>query len=392
MMACSLCYETKGRMFDFDGDKAMQLQIVQILFKYFPFCFNNEEQKNGCICRKCWYRVDAFHQFYTRIEEVQKNYNRHEIIEESKCDTTLEDTKELIIAEDPEFIANNDNQDDNNVTEEFDSISFNDGFFDANDDDDDDDDNNELNMPEIKEEIDKPTKTNNAPRTAKKKQKNKQKPIKCKPKCEHCEQTFMSGRKLRKHLIEQHSEFQLRCHHSDCEETFTTAEELEKHKERHVKVPCPRCGRMIQANNLKKHIRHTHEIDQRVVCDLCGRVSSTIVMHKYHVRSDHEVHERLQCDICKEWYKNKENLRSHMRSIHVEGPQKCTICGRISTNMKALSKHKKIHLEGSKERFKCIVCGKGFRDRTKLKEHSYIHTGVTDAYVCQFCGKAFRFV
>lgn len=59
--------------------------------------------------------------------------------------------------------------------------------------------------------------------------------------------------------------------------------------------------------------------------------------------------------------------------------------------MKALTKHKKIHLEGSKDRFKCIVCGKGFRDRTKLKEHSYIHSGITDAYVCQFCGKAFRF-
>lgn len=105
------------------------------------------------------------------------------------------------------------------------------------------------------------------------------------------------------------------------------------------------------------------------------------------------------------------------------GPTACQICGRISTNMKALAKHKKIHLEGSKERFKCIVCDKGFRDRTKLKvkhfdlfhfincwillnekkclksykysvwlqEHSYIHSGVTDAYVCQFCGKAFRF-
>lgn len=89
-----------------------------------------------------------------------------------------------------------------------------------------------------------------------------------------------------------------------------------------------------------------------------------------------------------------------MKSIHVEGPQTCSVCGRISTNMKALAKHKKIHLEGSKERFKCIVCGKGFRDRTKLKvhilqllfrylillkcrffflqEHSYIHSGVTD--------------
>lgn len=63
-----------------------------------------------------------------------------------------------------------------------------------------------------------------------------------------------------------------------------------------------------------------------------------------------------------------------------------------------------------KERFKCIVCDKGFRDNTKLKvieglgfefvlkitrvyfqEHSYIHSGVTDAYRCDHCGKAFRF-
>lgn len=37
-----------------------------------------------------------------------------------------------------------------------------------------------------------------------------------------------------------------------------------------------------------------------------------------------------------------------MKSIHVEGPKTCSICGRVSTNMKALAKHKKIHLEGSK--------------------------------------------
>lgn len=60
-------------------------------------------------------------------------------------------------------------------------------------------------------------------------------------------------------------------------------------------------------------------------------------------------------------------MRAHMKTIHIDGPQTCTICGKVSTNMKALNKHKKIHLEGSKERFKCIACGKGFRDRTKLK-------------------------
>lgn len=25
------------------------------------------------------------------------------------------------------------------------------------------------------------------------------------------------------------------------------------------------------------------------------------------------------------------------------------------------------------------------------KEHSYIHSGITDAYICQFCGQSFRF-
>lgn len=40
---------------------------------------------------------------------------------------------------------------------------------------------------------------------------------------------------------------------------------------------------------------------------------------------------------------------------------------RPSIHKYEVAKHKKIHLEGSKERFKCIVCGKGFRDRTKLK-------------------------
>lgn len=119
--------------------------------------------------------------------------------------------------------------------------------------------------------------------------------------CDHCEATFYTLSKLRKHLKVKHPEFSFRCNDSHCVETFATADLLEKHKEKHVKLPCSQCGKMIQSRYMKKHIRTIHEIDQRVVCDLCGRVSSSIFMHKYHVRSDHEVHERLQCDICKEW-------------------------------------------------------------------------------------------
>lgn len=103
-----------------------------------------------------------------------------------------------------------------------------------------------------------------------------------------------------------------------------------------------------------------------------------------------------------------------MNYVHVQGPQTCQVCGKVSANRKALRKHQTIHIEAWKDRYKCIICGRGFRDSTKLKvkkinnqnffsfnliqtfysnsqEHSYIHSGVTDAYFCQFCGQSFRF-
>lgn len=46
------------------------------------------------------------------------------------------------------------------------------------------------------------------------------------------------------------------------------------------------------------------------------------------------------------------------------------ILGKISANRKALRKHQTIHLESWKDRFKCIICGRGFRDSTKLKVSS----------------------
>lgn len=49
------------------------------------------------------------------------------------------------------------------------------------------------------------------------------------------------------------------------------------------------------------------------------------------------------------------------------GAKECDICGRICANLRSVRKHKRTHVEGSKEKFKCTVCGKGFRDRTKLK-------------------------
>lgn len=63
--------------------------------------------------------------------------------------------------------------------------------------------------------------------------------------------------------------------------------------------------------------------------------------------------------------KHRDALKGHMLR-HVQGPQKCTICGHISPNRKALGKHKQTHNPKRKERFKCTTCGKGCRDKMSL--------------------------
>lgn len=57
----------------------------------------------------------------------------------------------------------------------------------------------------------------------------------------------------------------------------------------------------------------------------------------------------------------------HFLYRHKQKPVVCPICGKLSPNKKALTVHKRIHREDYKERFKCPICEKGFRDRTKLR-------------------------
>ena len=42
----------------------------------------------------------------------------------------------------------------------------------------------------------------------------------------------------------------------------------------------------------------------------------------------------------------------------------------------------------SERPFNCEQCGKGFKEESKLKRHSLIHSGLKP-YSCQFCNKAF---
>lgn len=60
-------------------------------------------------------------------------------------------------------------------------------------------------------------------------------------------------------------------------------------------------------------------------------------------------------------------MSKHMRNKHIYGPQMCPICGKVLANRDVYSEHKKIHQPETLDRFRCDVCGHGFRERLQLK-------------------------
>lgn len=164
-MACSLCYATNEHLMEFKSEEAKRLHVSSILLKYFSFCFNvsmsrrafcyqrllfqsigfismthiiflinihmykllQEEPEYGCVCRKCWCNVDVFHNFYLRIEEIQRLNFKTEYIEPMKCDVAAFDANELIT-------TNEDVQPfENGTKQEFDNTSDSDNYFFEND-------------------------------------------------------------------------------------------------------------------------------------------------------------------------------------------------------------------------------------------------------------------
>lgn len=96
---------------------------------------------------------------------------------------------------------------------------------------------------------------------------------------------------------------------------------------------------------------------------------------------------------------------------HIEKPIQCSLCQKLFANSNSLRSHKRLfHDDEMKQRFKCVVCGKGFRDKNNLRvnyvpssstvwffdifvilllqQHSSTHDN--KVYKCPYCEKTYR--
>lgn len=119
---------------------------------------------------------------------------------------------------------------------------------------------------------------------------------------------------------------------------------------------------------------------QKFVCEKCGYSSHNLYKVKYHKRK-HNKDLWLHCDICPDSrsFANKTYLINHMKRFHLPRQMiSCIECGQqfkdhASRHYHHLSKH----VDSSKWKFSCSVCGKKMYSKFHLKDHESIHTGET---------------
>ncbi|XP_048001621.1 zinc finger protein 43-like [Leguminivora glycinivorella] len=172
-------------------------------------------------------------------------------------------------------------------------------------------------------------------------------------KCEKCDKTFITARKLRKHMWSLHSD-----------KEFT----------------CDICSKMFNnKTNLKTHVR-SHSDVKPYVCDLCGyssKYSSGLTAHNIRRHAP----TKCICKVCGNAFKDAEKLARHSCT---DTSQICPVCGKCVK--RGLIRHMRAH--SSECRYKCERCPAAYKSRSALKVHRDKHDN-NPTQQCEYCQARF---
>ena len=165
-----------------------------------------------------------------------------------------------------------------------------------------------------------------------------------------------------------HKDPELSC--SFCHKKFRFQRSLDHHvASRHTgdgKHVCLVCdARFPCAFNLRRHQEVVHLHMKNYQCDKCGLDFARKESFQSHVLS-HEGLKPFQCQTCKKSFKLKRSMATHSCQKALRPVPTCSACGKVFKKRKFLIQHEQIHLEPSRQ---CFKCGQLFIWQASLHKH-----------------------
>ena len=102
-------------------------------------------------------------------------------------------------------------------------------------------------------------------------------------------------------------------------------------------------------------------------------VFSNLQNLKLHIKGTHEGKKEFVCDTCDKAFTQKNNLLTHLARIHENISFRCNICDEYFASKSKASYHKEnVHMgtkNSSKVRYSCEICSKSFVRKSTLETH-----------------------
>ncbi|XP_076371217.1 uncharacterized protein LOC143257027 [Tachypleus tridentatus] len=229
--------------------------------------------------------------------------------------------------------------------------------------------------------------------------------------CAHCSLEFVSPEDLgwhEKSCRKVHSSERIdvddtlsselhQCRYCHC--AFITLEICREHERAYCKKlqTCEECSVDFKSHqDLIDHIESFHGVNHQLKCYVCGQTFYSPRVLKKHIQS-HEDDIAFNCLYCAAFFSDLKALFEHLESHEIKlniqqhdvglenelissqaEPVKNSSLSESVETFESLSVE-----EGSKNKFQCPYCPRGYKDRAHYREHLVIH----EPFHCKVCGK-----
>ncbi|GFY54611.1 hypothetical protein TNIN_228751 [Trichonephila inaurata madagascariensis] len=165
-----------------------------------------------------------------------------------------------------------------------------------------------------------------------------------------------------------------------CNRTFQFRRHYLKHTQVHKDIIFMKCFKCAAAYNsfiqFFDHLR-THEQDTTLKCAYCSESLSSPDARRLH-ENNHFIENRFICEVCNRKFDTEMSLEQQLPLHGPEKPIDSEVCTGEFTQKKA--EETTVH-DHDREKFRCLVCGKIFGSKYKLKEHEETH-GNENSHSC----------